>query len=220
MNSVRPHPVAALPAAAPTRHPSAELLIDTAGGALSEPELLMIVTHLASCETCRDAIDACDAVGGALLDALEPAHLPPDLLNRTLAAIDRLEPETAPALKPLEFVEKNLVAGRWTKLPGGYGKMRVSLGDESGRVWLLKAPAGKGLLRHRHVGDEWTVVMQGAFTDETGTYRTGDFVLLDDGFEHRPKAELGEDCICLIMVRETPRYRGAIGRLMAPFARL
>ncbi len=215
MGSIRHHTVAE-----PTRHPPAELLIDYAGGALSEPELLMIVTHLASCETCRGAIDACDAVGGALLDALEPAPLPPDLLNRALTAIDLLELETESAMKPLEFLEKSLVDGRWTKLAGGYGKMRVSRGDASGRVWLLKAPAGKSLLRHRHVGDEWTVVMQGAFTDETGTYRTGDFALLENGFEHRPKAELGEDCICLIMVRETPRYLGAIGRLMTPFARL
>jgi putative transcriptional regulator len=207
-----------LPAAAPTRHPPAELLIDYASGALSDSESLMMATHLTCCAVCRGAIDACDAVGGALLDAIEPARLPPAMLNCVLAGIDATPMETAP--KPSACLGKGIFDGPWTRLPGGYGKQRIALDDRSGRVWLLKAPGGKGLLRHRHVGDEWTVVMQGAFTDETGTYRVGDFALLDDGFEHRPKARPGEDCICLIMVRETPRYVGVTGRLMGPLVRL
>jgi putative transcriptional regulator len=203
----------------PRHHPTEELLLDYVVSGDSQAESLMIAAHLAYCSKCRRAAEDLAGIGGALLDALPPRRLPPNMLNRTLAAIERDVIHAAPQLPPGN-PPRYTMAGRWRRVPGGYAMARVATDDDAGRIWLLKAQGGKGLLRHRHVGDEWTVVVQGAFADETGFYATGDFVSLDDGFEHRPVALPGQDCICLIMVRETPRYSGIVGRLAAPFLRL
>jgi len=205
----------------PTRHPPEELLLDYSSGAASAPESLMIAAHLARCPECRRLTIACDALGGVFLDALAPTSMPPNMLNRTLAAIDQGGAEDAEESgSVIADLGKLPETSGWRKVPGGYGMLRVPCASDTGRVWLLKAPAGKGLLRHRHVGDEWTVVMRGAFRDQTGRYGPGDFAYLADGFEHQPIAEPGQDCVCLIMIRDQPRYTTLIGKLAAPFVRL
>jgi putative transcriptional regulator len=203
--------------AIPARHPPEELLLDCATGALSAAEALLIGQHAARCPACRRALALLEATGGSLLNAAEPAWLPPAMLNRMLAAIER---RGAQAGAPESSAAARSPSGAWRAIPGGYGMRRIACDDDTGRVWLIKAPGGKGLLRHRHVGDEWTVVVKGAFIDETGRYAAGDFVRLDDGVEHQPMAERGEDCVCLILIRKAPRYTTVIGKLAAPFLRV
>jgi putative transcriptional regulator len=199
----------------PIHHPPEELLVDYASGSLSHAESLLIETHLGYCAHCRLAAGENDAVGGALLSALEPAQLPPNMLNRTLAAIDAESHNEPNAIAAAPAGEA------WRKLPGGYGMRRIeSPGSGDARLWLVKAPPGKGLLKHSHVGEEWTVVMQGAFSDSTGAYRKGDFVALGDGFEHQPVAGPGEDCVCLFLIRGQPVFTTMMGKLMAPFIQL
>jgi putative transcriptional regulator len=217
--------------AEPARHPPEELLLDYAAAASSAPEAMLIEAHLAFCAGCRGAVQSYQAIGGALFDALEPAWLPPDSLNRTFDLIDKAAGIDAgpridagnvkPALPPAPDIDIGPAAPGWRRLPGGYGMKKVACADgKDGRVWLLKAPGGKGLLRHRHKGDEWTVVMQGAFSDDTGHYGVGDFAQLPDGYEHRPMAQGAQDCVCLIMIRNAPHYTTMTGRLAARFIRL
>lgn len=220
MTMKQPHNVAL---AAPAHHPAEEILLDYAAGAASASESALLDIHLKYCSDCRDCLRSYAAIGGAMIDTIEPACMPPDSLNRAFAAIDAAKAKPAPPSAPGlagDMVE-NLRNRNWRRLPGGYALKRLrSCEDKSGRVWLLKAPGGKGLLRHRHVGDEWTVVLQGAFSDDTGRYGVGDFVQLPDDLEHQPVAASGEDCICLIMVRNAPRYTTLVGRVAAPFLRL
>ena len=155
-----------LAAPAPAYHPAEEFLLDYATGAASSGEALMIATHLAFCETCRKAIQAAQTVGGNLLDTLEPAHLPPNMLNRTLAAIDA-GGDGRPAEPPLlsAFLQENFARPDWKKLPGGFRMRRIPGRDDTGRVWLFDAPPGMKLLPHRHEGDEWTVILSGVFVE-------------------------------------------------------
>jgi putative transcriptional regulator len=200
-------------AAAPTRHPPSELLIDFATGGASPAESLIIGAHIARCADCRRSLDILEAVGGLLLNTLQPAWLPPAAMNRMLQWIDRSAAgDTGP--------EAATAYPAWRRIPGGYGMLRIPCDDASWRVWILKAPAGKGLLRHRHVGEEWTMVLKGAFEDQTGRYAAGDFVQLGDGVEHEPMAGPTEACFCLIMIQNSPRYPTLIGKLAGPFLRI
>jgi len=218
---------------APTHHPPEELLIDYASGAMSEAEALMIDIHLDACPRCRRTAQTAFAIGGALLDSIAPARLPRTLFDRTLQAIDALEPASAraPAAPPLpSFADRwpaplrsRLSAkplGAWRKLPAGFRALRVPFEDESSRLWVMQAPGGRGPLRHNHIADEWTVVLEGGFTDETGTYAAGDFAYMTEGDEHRIVAEPGEGCVCLLLVHEQPRYLTLAGKLLAPLMRL
>jgi putative transcriptional regulator len=213
-------------APAPAHHPAEEFLLDYAAGAASPAETLLLATHLAYCGSCRAAVKAARAVGGSLLDTLEPARLPPNMLNRTLAAIDadmRVEPRAKPPLSA--FLAQHMARQDWKRLPNGFRMRRVpaaegSTSKGSGRAWLFDSPRGFRLLPHRHVGDEWTVILSGVFHDGDRTYRVGDFAHREDGEQHQPVIGDGERCVSLIMVRESPKYTTAVGRLAAPFIRL
>jgi putative transcriptional regulator len=213
-------------APAPAHHPAEELLLDYAAGSASPTEALLLATHLAYCDICRRAVKAARAIGGMLLNTLEPMRLPPNMLNRTLAAIDACRRDEPPAPPPLSaFLASQMAEAGWKRLPNGFRMRRVSAGkgtDEKGegRAWLFDSPPGLTLLPHRHVGDEWTVVLSGVFHDGERTYRVGDFAHRDHGETHQPSIGEGERCVSLIMVRESPRYTTMAGRLAAPFIKL
>jgi putative transcriptional regulator len=218
-------------AAAPTHHPSGEFLIDYAAGALSPAESLLIAVHLDFCSDCRRAAHVAHQIGGTLLDTIVPLALPPTAFQRTLQAIDAppMSVEAVIRSAPTFAVEWPAVLrdrlassqlSRWRKLPAGFRALRVPFEDRSSRVWVMDAPGGRGPLRHSHVADEWTVVLQGGFTDETGTYAAGDFAYMGSGDEHTMVAEPGEGCVCVLLVREQPRYLTLAGKLLAPLLRL
>lgn len=213
-------------APAPVCHPAEEFLLDYAAGATSPAETLLLATHLAYCTLCRQAVEAARSIGGTLLDTLEPARLPPNMLNRTLAAIDAGdEPVLPPPPSLSAFLGKQMAQKNWKHLPGGF-RMRQIPGHEepgregSGRAWLFDAPPGMKLLPHQHVGDEWTVILSGVFLDGSNSYRVGDFARRDDGETHQPMIGTEDRCVSLIMVRHTPRYTTTVGKLAAPFIRL
>ncbi len=233
--SVSPPPVPA-----PTHHPAAELLLDYASGATSEAESLMIAIHLGACRECRRAFQTSVAVGGALLDAIAPVRIAPALLNRTLSAIDTMpadrpvKPKPQASGGPTEscapfwrhwpaplraYLDDGHVK-KWRWLPAGFRALRVPCGDPSARIWLMKAPGGRGPFPHSHTHDEWTVVLEGGFTDETGTYAAGDFACAGPGDAHTVVAEPGEGCVCVLLVRAPPVYTCLPGRLLAPFIQL
>jgi putative transcriptional regulator len=217
--------------ATPAHHPSGEFLIDYVVGALSPAESLLIDLHLDFCADCRRSADVALAAGGALLDAIAPLALPPTAFQRTLQAIDALPKpakvavRSAPAFAgkwPAALRNRLAVssAGRWRKLPAGFRALRIPFKDQSSRVWIMDAPGGRGPLRHSHVADEWTVVLEGGFSDETGTYAAGDFASMGSGEEHTMIAEPGEGCVCVILIRENARYLTLMGRLLAPLLKL
>jgi putative transcriptional regulator len=213
-------------APAPAYHPAEELLLDYAAGATSAAETLLLATHLTYCNACRQAVHAARAVGGALLDTLAPARMPPNMLNRTLAAIDADDrPDVPPPPSLSAFLTAQMAAGKWKSLPNGFRMRRVSTSDASGRdgagrAWLFDAPPGIRLLPHRHIGDEWTVILSGLFLDGDAAYRVGDFARREDGDTHQPTIGPEGRCVSLIMVREAPRYTTPFGRLAAPFIKL
>ncbi|WP_238474803.1 hypothetical protein [Azospirillum cavernae] len=84
----------------PSHHPGDTLLIDYSGGALCEGASLVVATHLAFCPCCRRLVTEMDAVGGALLEDLEPEPLDPGCLDALLARIDREENTLPPAAPP------------------------------------------------------------------------------------------------------------------------
>jgi putative transcriptional regulator len=208
-------------APAPTYHPAEEFLLDYAAGTSSRAETLLIATHLAYCKVCRQAVQAAREVGGTLLDTLEPARLPPNMLNRTLAAIDEDEPPAAPPPPSLAaFLGEQMAHGSWRHLLGGFRMRRIPGDDSSGRAWIFDASPGMKLLPHRHVGDEWTVILSGVFLDGGHSYRVGDFARREDGETHQPEIGMEGRCVSLIMVRDAPQYTTAVGKLAAPFIKL
>src|SRR5581483_3857942 len=143
---------------------------------------------------------------------------PPNLLNRTLEAIDCRAPAAEPEpVRRLSALDPD--AGPWRKLPGGVSVRSIPVAGPE-RLVMMRIKPGGSVLRHRHIGEEWTLVLQGGFSDNAGHYGRGDLIVKGADDEHRPVADQGEDCICLVLLRGKPRYSGFLGGLMGRFAKL
>jgi len=90
--------------------------------------------------------------------------------------------------------------------------------SEDATVRLLKIPAGTAVPDHGHHGTELTLVLQGAFVDETDRFGAGDVEVANEDMHHTPVAEAGEDCICLAATDAPLRFKGIIPRLAQRFS--
>ncbi|MAU52093.1 MAG: transcriptional regulator [Roseovarius sp.] len=211
-----------------THHLTDALLMAYSAGSLPEAFSLTVATHVSLCDECRARLGAFDTVGGALLEA-EAAPMSGDSLDATLARIraDGETRRTRPAPRrtgvlpaPLrDYVGGDLESVRWR--PIGMGVKQAILPtatDATAR--LLYIPAGAAVPDHGHRGTELTLVLQGAFLDETARFGRGDIEVADQAVEHMPVADIGEDCICLAATDAPLRFRGVIPRLAQPFLRI
>jgi putative transcriptional regulator len=220
--------------AGPAHHPGEEVLLDHATGACLPAEALIVELHLAFCDRCRRISKDLLAIGGALLERMDPAFVSPRMFNETLQAIGRQrqafrsEHFPVPRLPafaagwPEPLRDRVMASGlkRWRWLPAGFRALRVPFAETDARVWVMKAPGGRGPFIHTHAAEEWTVVLEGGFTDETGTYAAGDFVSAGPADAHHTVADPGEGCVCVLLVRAAPLYLTWPGKLLAPFVRI
>lgn len=201
----------------PTHHPDEALLFGYAGGSLNEASALVLATHMTYCPNCRLVVTDLEVVGGALLDDLDPDPVDEGLFESLLARIDAdpvpVSPRTPPARfvhpgtvvpEPLRrYVGDDLAALEWrTALPGvQVTPVAMSGADDGSRVQLMRMEGGRTVPRHGHDGMELVVVLEGGFSDEHGSYRTGDVAILHTGSEHAPRAH-AEGCLCLAVNME------------------
>ncbi|MEO0729914.1 MAG: cupin domain-containing protein, partial [Pseudomonadota bacterium] len=105
----------------------------------------------------------------------------------------------------------------WRRLGWGVWHYPIALkGERSGDLRLIKVQGGQAMPEHGHGGSELTLVLDGAYHDELGTFAAGDIADLDDDIEHRPVADSDMGCICLIASDRKARFTGVIGRLIQP----
>ena len=76
-------------------HLSKKLLMAYSAGQLEEGFALAIATHISMCDQCRAELESLDAMGGAIIENLEPNEIGSDAFLKTLALIDQT-PEQAP----------------------------------------------------------------------------------------------------------------------------
>ena len=207
-----------------THHTPDAMLAAYASGNLPHPFALVVAAHVSLCLECRAALEAHQAVGGAVLEAT-PGEAVSDTLKDTLFA--RLE-DPAPA-EPV-YRQTGAYPGpvmealkgrpvRWKTLGMGV-RQDILSADAEGSVRLLYIPAGQAVPDHSHNGLELTLVLQGSFSDETGRFGVGDLEIADAELEHTPVADPGDACICLAATDARLRFSGLMPRLLQPLFRI
>jgi putative transcriptional regulator len=208
-------------------HLTDELIMEYSAGLLPEAVNLIVATHVSMCDLCRAAVEAQDAVGGALLERQpENIGVSDACLEGTLAMIRGMS--SAPArpatnshrdpLTPrplLDYIGSSLSDVKWR--PVGMGVKQAILDtspDATAR--LLYIPAGTAMPDHGHRGLELTLVLRGAFQDADGYFARGDIEIADSEVNHTPVADMTEDCICLAVTDAPLRLKG-LARLAQPF---
>lgn len=209
-------------------HLTDALLMGYSAGTLPEGFSLVVATHISLCDECRARMHEFDAVGGAVVDDETPVDVSADSFAATLELIakdDAPQHEATPARTGLfptplqDYVGGDLSSVKWRKVGGGV-RQAILKTDKSASVRLLHIPAGVAVPDHGHRGTELTLVLQGAFVDETDRFAVGDIEVATEELDHQPVAELGEDCICLAATDAPLRFNGLIPRIAQPFLRI
>jgi len=168
-------------------------------------------------------------IAASLMSEMRPSTLSPFLIGETLAklpaphpaqlAANDMEVELPLSTKPLENLlkQKSLQALKWKSVLPGIAvhnllSSRKSRGRE--RLYLFRAKGGMQMPEHSHVGEEWTLILSGSYVSDDIRYSRGNLHIADETIEHAPRAEEGEDCICLVVMRGPPVMKSFFPKIL------
>ncbi len=207
-----------------------ELLLEYSAGTLSETPSLLVATHLALSPASRKLVRDMEEIAGALLSlGGEPESsslaLDAELLTKpNKIAPDRQSgPGRRPAApsdlpEPLASYVGRLAEVPWRRKLPGLKEFELPAAADGFDAKLYRIKASRSMPQHTHDGDELTLVLEGGFSDQTGSYRAGDVAIADPSVDHRPYADPDGDCICLAVTRGPLRLTGPLGRVWQGFA--
>lgn len=221
-------------------HPDATLLAEYASGSMSLGQSMGIAAHLHYCEQCRRQVRQLNQLGGALLEsATRPVAPEPGALDNIMAQIENRaagigappsQPvdSASPALDRLQKCLPPVVAKlvgnpaslKWQRLSPSMKMTNLKTGQSQCQVSLIKIAAGGRVLEHNHRGNEFTIVLKGAFSDNNGVYQAGDFLHNQPGEVHTPCATTDADCLCFTILDAPLKFTGVVGKLINPMIRL
>lgn len=200
-----------------------EWLLSYAAGALTPGRSLMVAAHAAYHDGLQEKVADAEAIGGALLDAVDLSNVDQRVLEHLLDNLNDAPPEIAAPRAdeifpdPLaEFVDGGADSLKWRFMGPGMSNVRLWNGPNDERLWLLRARGGIAMPEHGHNGDEWTLVLKGAFNTSQGRFAVGDMDIADDAMEHQPLIEQGEECICLVLTEGPLRFNSLAARMVQP----
>ena len=205
-------------------HPDDELLLAYAGGAAGEAVSLIVAVHMSFCAASRSRGRDLEAIGGALLQDLPPAPLGAGALDAALARLDQATPYERPRRSPSRdgtpdvlraYIGGDLRDVRWRTMSPRLSYAPL-LRRDGVSARLLRGTPGADSGRHSHEGLEYTLVLQGGFTDVTGNYGPGDLQVMADGMTHNPVVDPGEDCINLAVTTGRLKFDSLLQRIAAP----
>ncbi len=211
-------------------HLTDALLMAYSAGSLPEGFGLVVASHISMCDECRARMESFDALGGTILENTEDTALAPESFGATLERIAKgaaaapapPAPKERPTIFPgplVDYVGGDLDQVKWRSY--GIGLKQALLPVARGStVRLLYIPAGMAVPDHGHRGTELTLVLQGAFHDESDHFGPGDIEVADQDVFHTPTADQGQPCICLAATDAPLRFKDLLPRIAQPFLRI
>ena len=210
-------------------HPNDELLMSFAAGQLPNALGIMIACHLEQCEQCRLKASKYEMLGGEILASIDEQSVSQGLLAQVLSHLDDAVPAVqSPKLETLNldiprplrrFVPQNFEELKWSGMSRNIREYAIKIDDPEYTAKFYKIKAGKELPEHTHEGNEFTLVVEGSFSDRTSDYHRGDFILADEQTVHQPRASMEGDCICFAVMDAPLKMTGFFGRMLNPFLR-
>jgi len=206
-------------------HPSVELLSDWARSGLHAGAMLAVGCHVCGCAICRRETALWESVGGNLLDATPSASLSEGALARALDRLDTtVQAPSASAQNrapgylqrfnpPAPLLAQKIGMRRWVTPNIWFAPIAIP-SESSERTYLVYARRNTTMAKHSHVGREFTSVLCGSFSDDTGTYGPGDFAQTDDSVTHAPAITGDADCLSLISTDAPMRLVGLTARVI------
>jgi putative transcriptional regulator len=200
-------------------HPSFETLVAHAAGTL-DPVLMPVVSlHLAQCERCRQHQHQAAQIGAALFAQHSGDDMGPFDLEHSLVTVKhRIEqPPPTPTNTPgfLErFSQQGLQQVTWRRVTSKIEMFEIpELSGSSHRLRLFRFQPGAHVPHHRHKGEEFSLVLQGAYIESDSCFTVGDFSEADIATRHAQHIESATPCIALIATTGQIMFDSAATRL-------
>lgn len=206
----------------------AELAAAYAAGALDAAMNLLVETQAGVAPSANRILGLAEAISGAMFEAETPTPLRADALERVLAKIAN-EPAAAAAMRAVTERNDSLLAEisalpavlqdaairtlarrKWKRPTPGLRILELEI-ETQGKAELIRIEPGLSIPKHKHEGNEYTLVLTGAFTDEQGHYGVGDVSFADPTVKHRPRADRGAVCWNLAITYGELKFTGALG---------
>ena len=210
-------------------HLTPELLMAYSAGSLPEAFSLVVATHISMCDQCRAELESYDAVGGCMMENTGAVSMSPDSLAATMALISESDNQVMAASaatsghvlpKPLQdYVGGDLEKIKWRPIGMGV-KQAILPTSKDATARLLYIPAGCAVPDHGHRGTELTLVLQGAFQDDSERFARGDVEVANEDLDHTPIADIGMDCICLAATDAPLKFNSWMPRIAQRFLRI
>ena len=204
-----------------------ELYSAYAAGCLDPSFALLVETQAALRSDVSNAIAVSETLSGIFLENEPPCELSDGALERALAAIDadtasprrhRAAQAAGEALSELldlpEPLRETALQGAgeagWKFVAPGLKRLKLDTGGRA-ETELFRISPGARVPRHTHQGREYTLVVAGGFTDDSGAYGPGDLAVKSGEEVHQPVADAGEVCIALAVRDGGLKFTGAMG---------
>lgn len=219
-------------------HPSQHLLEQHCLGQLPAAQSLVISAHVELCSHCQARqqlinkkiadqhllsaeIETTSNVDSTTFDAML------EYIMQLPAAAQTIEPTNAGSIEldGRRFALPNTLAkfvrktGAWSKLPGKLWQAPLDLGESGNGVFIFMEHGGR-VPEHTHRGTEYTLVLEGTFSDGLADYADGDFMLLDHQQKHSPYSEDKDGCLVFSVVDKPLQFTSGLTRLLNPFGHM
>jgi putative transcriptional regulator len=163
-----------------------------------------------------------------MFEDAQPIDINPSVFDNVLARLDEVQEDHAANdanASTMSWTVKQIRKGNldeldWKKVTRS---LRIAdLGEIEGAAEfsLYHIAEGGRIPQHNHSGTEMTLVLQGGFSDESGSYHAGDFIIREAGDIHAPTALPGSDCICLAVLEAPLRFTRWHHRWLSPLLQL
>jgi len=157
--------------------------------------------------------DELDSSELSMLEAITAALSESDPTTKGVAAVEDKEIEVSGVRFKVPRTLRSIEIRPFQGL-GKLSRSRLSLEDGDLRTSLLHIDKGGSVPTHTHKGFEVTLLLQGSFEDEMGTYHAGDFIWLDGKHTHQPVTKIG--CVCLTVSSDAIRFTKGVSQLLNP----
>ncbi len=187
------------------------LLSEYAAGTLTEALDVLVCSHLILSPHARKFVNDCEQVAGAMMENMcEPVPLESDALLNVLKMIDEREhlvdesysvaeisKEFDVPLPLAEFIACNMDKSSWKKGIREIEYFDIPTSDSRVVSRLVKLSAGQVIPNHVHKRVEYSLVLEGEFSDQYGVYKEGDLLVMDEGTIHEVRADEINGCTYL-----------------------
>jgi putative transcriptional regulator len=214
-----------------THHPTQVLLQQFVAGDLPVSVSVAVAMHVELCSHCQQKVDALNAeqaehrlsdtvittdqLGDEFSDMLADITADDSLDIVRQHARSRIQIDQRSVLMPRALAQVEF--GQWQRV-GKLARSRMDIDDGELRSSMLQIDAGGQVPHHTHNGFGITVMLDGSFSDEFGSYERGDFIWLDQEHTHHP--ESAEGCLCYTVVSDALHFSQGMSRLLNPIGKL